>query len=107
MKIILPFVDKIGLSYFIHTIKSGSDLLDLIRSWNLNWPSKIYSTVVDETECDQWAAYMEKLINVQHKYTSMAYEFEIAKVALEEVKSRTSLLGTGKLCPIWALQELC
>ena len=29
----------------------------------------------------------------------MAYEFEIAKVALEEVKSRTLFLGTGKLCP--------
>ena len=29
----------------------------------------------------------------------MAYEFEIAKVALEEVKSRTFFLGTGKLCP--------
>ena len=29
----------------------------------------------------------------------MAYEFETAKVALEEVKSRTFFLGTGKLCP--------
>ena len=25
---------------------------------------QIYSTVVDETKCDQRAAYMEKLINV-------------------------------------------
>jgi hypothetical protein len=28
----------------------------------------------------------------------MAYEFEMAKVALEEVKSLTFFIGTGKLC---------
>jgi hypothetical protein len=35
-----------------------------VEIYERTWPSKIYSTVVDETECDQWAAYMEKHIDV-------------------------------------------
>jgi hypothetical protein len=57
-------------------------------------------TVVDEIECDACGVYMIQMSNLQTRHASIVDELEKTKLALEELKPRSFLLGACKNCLI-------
>jgi len=61
-------------------------------------------SVEDVSECEEYAVHMACPTSLQTKHASVIDELDIARNALEEVKTRPVLLGAYKTCPALQIQ---
>jgi hypothetical protein len=59
--------------------------------------------VTNEPECTDCSTFLGELTMLKEKYASKVEELDVLRVELDEMKSRTSLLGACTSCPV--LQE--
>jgi hypothetical protein len=56
--------------------------------------------VTNEPECTDCSTFLGELTMLKDKYASKVEELDVLKVELDEMKSRSSLLGACTSCPV-------
>jgi hypothetical protein len=56
--------------------------------------------VTNEPECTDCSVYLDDLTVLKEKYASKVEELDVLRVELDQMKSRSSLLGACTSCPI-------